>query len=79
MQVNKVLQWLFAKSDKSGRALSVELGHASTWASVVSRPTRSPALATVCEVADACGYDVALVDRATGEVAATVEPPEREG
>lgn len=78
MQVNKVIKWLLTKTDKSAEGLSVELGRSKSWARVVSLPTRSPALATVCEVADACGYDVALVERSSGEVAAVVEPPERD-
>lgn len=38
-------------------------------------PSRSPALATVADVADACGFALAVVDRETGETVGTIEPP----
>ena len=61
----------------SGRALSAELGKSPNWAGVSSMPGRSPELATVTDVADVAGVDVVLVDRATGERVAVVDPPRR--
>lgn len=59
----------------SARAVSRALGHSEAWAGVAARPTSSPSLATVADVADVQGLDVCLVDRSTGEVVAVVEPP----
>lgn len=59
------------------RQLSADLGRAATWASNVSLPTRSPALATVADVADVLGYDVVVRDRATGADVGTIEAPRR--
>ena len=42
---------------------------------MAARPTSSPSLATVTDIADVVGLDVCLVDRSTGEVVAVVEPP----
>ena len=78
MQVNTCIRsMLAARPDTSGAAVSRALGHTDRWASVVGMTTRSPALATVADVADVLGYDVAVVDRATGEVVAVVDPPRR--
>ena len=57
--------------------VSRALGKDPTWCRNTSRPGRSPALATVADVADVLGYDVAVVDRATGDVVAVVDPPRR--
>lgn len=39
--------------------LSRRCGRSSAWAATVGAPSRSPALATVCDVAGALGYRVA--------------------
>lgn len=75
MQVNKVISTLISSSDKSSEAISAECGRSASWSRVVAMPTRSPALATVADIADACGVDVVLVDRATGAAIATIDPP----
>lgn len=59
----------------SARAVSRALGRSEAWAGVAARPSSSPSLATVADIADVQGLDVCLVDRATGEVVAIVEPP----
>lgn len=79
MQCNQVIKALAAHAHKPHEALSVELGRARSWVSVVGAARRSPALATVAEVADACGIDVVLVDRATGERVGVVDAPRRAG
>lgn len=77
MQVNKVISTLISSSDKSSEAISAECGRSASWSRVVAMPTRSPALATVADIADACGVDVVLIDRATGAAIATIDPPRR--
>lgn len=75
MQVGKVIRALRKKGDLSQRELSSRLGRSRTWAQTVEREDRSPALATVATVADVAGVDLCLVDRATGETIATIDPP----
>ena len=77
MQVNELLRALVERSGKSYRQVSAELGKSPNWAGAVSMPTRSPAMATVADVADVAGCDVAIIDRETGAVGATVTPPRR--
>lgn len=77
MQVNELLRALVERSGKSYRQVSAELGKSPNWAGAVSMPTRSPAMATVADVADVAGCDVAIIDRETGAVVATVTPPRR--
>lgn len=79
MRTDEALRLLIEHSGRSGRALSVELGHAPTWASVAVQPGRIPRLDTLAAVADIAGVDVVLRDRKTGEELGTVEPPRREG
>lgn len=76
MQPGEVVKALISHSGMSAEAMSAACGRSPSWARVVSQPSRSPALATVAQVADAAGVDVVLRDRATGEDVATIEPPE---
>lgn len=77
MQVNELLRALVERSGKSYRQVSAELGRSPNWAGAVSMPTRSPALATVADVADVAGCDLCIVDRETGAIVATVTPPRK--
>lgn len=78
VQVNTCIREILAsRPDVSGSAVSRELGRSERWASVVGMPTRSPALATVADVADVLGYDVVVRDRATGADVGTIEAPRR--
>ncbi len=79
MQVNTCIKELAATRGVSLRGLSAALGRSSAWGSRVSGPERSPALATVADVADVLGYDLAVVDRETGETIGTLEAPRRRG
>lgn len=54
--------------------LSRRCGRSSAWAATVGAPSRSPALATVCDVSGAPGYRVAVLDGA-GRVVGTIEAP----
>lgn len=77
MQINKLLRAIIERSGKSYRQVSAELGRSPNWAGAVSMPTRSPAMATVVDVADVAGCDVCIIDRKTGAVVATVTPPRK--
>lgn len=79
MQVNTCIREIVGKRGVSLRSVSADLGKVSTWAANVSQPTRSPALATVADVADALGYRIDVVDAATGERVGTIEAPRRAG
>lgn len=78
MQVNTCIKTLLnSRPDVTAVDLSARLGRARSWASNVAAPTRSPALATVADVADVLGYRLDVVDRETGEVVGSIEPPRR--
>lgn len=77
MQVDKLIRAIVETSSLSMQRVSCELGHEVSWCKSVARDGRSPAISTVADVADVLGYDVAVVDRATGEVIAVVDPPHR--
>ncbi len=79
MQVNTCIKELAVARGVSLRGLSAALGRSSAWGSRVSGPERSPALATVADVADVLEYDLAVVDRETGETIGTLEAPRRRG
>lgn len=77
MQVDRVVRSLIDHSGMSLRGVSLRLGHVDSWARQTAAPGRVPKLDTVADVADLVGVDVVLVDRATGERVATVDPPRR--
>lgn len=54
--------------------LSRRCGRSSAWAATVCAPSRSQALTTVCDVADAFCYRLAVLDGA-GRVVGTIEAP----
>lgn len=78
MQVDSILRYIMNSTGKSMREISRIMGQSESWAKTTSLPGRSPQLATVARVADLAGLDVALVDRETGEVVATVDVPCKE-
>lgn len=77
MQVNRVVGALVDHSPLTGEQASAALGHSRSYISMIKQ-RRAPTLATVADVADVCGCDVVIVDRATGERVGVVEPPRRE-
>lgn len=78
MQVNRCIRELVdATPGASMRGVSAVLGRSSEYVRNVSQPTRSPALATVADVADVLGYDVVLVRRSDGTAMGTIEPPRK--
>lgn len=79
MQVGEVIRGMLGERGASERATSLELGRSPYYLHSVGAPTRSPALGTVADVADVLGYDLAIVDRTTGEELGRVVPPRRTG
>ena len=77
MQVNTCIREIVASRGVSLRSVSADLGKSPTWTANVAQPTRSPALATVADVADVLGYRLEVVDVATGEAVGTIEAPRR--
>lgn len=77
MQVNTVIRSMLDARGVSPRHVSAVLGRSSEWCRVVALPTRSPALATVADVADVLGYRLEVVDASTGEAVGTIEAPRR--
>ena len=54
-------------SGKSNRDIAREMGKSPTYLSSTLTRGSIPSIATAATIADACGYDLALVNRATGE------------
>ena len=78
MQINRCIRELVdATPGASMRGVSVALGKADTYVRNVAAPGRSPALATVADVADVLGYDLVFVRRSDGEAFGTIEPPRK--
>lgn len=77
MQVNEVIRSIIDSRGLSARGISLALGKADTWARNTMANTRAPRIDTVADVADYAGYDIAIVDRETGAVLGTVDPPRR--
>ena len=77
MQVGACIRAMVRDRGASMRGLSVDMGRSPDYVRVAAAPTRSPALATVAEIADALGYDVAIIDRESGERLGTIDPPAR--
>lgn len=77
MKAHEAMPYLVKVSGRSQRDVSRTLGKAGTWASNLIRTKADSKLSTIADVADLAGVDVCLVDRATGETIATIEPPRR--
>lgn len=77
MKPSEVVGKLIEHSGKSANSLSYQLGRSREYVRNTSTKA-SPGLATVADVADVCGVDVVLIDRATGAALGTVTPPRRE-
>lgn len=67
MQVDKVIREIVKRSSQTMRGVSRMLGKGQSWCKVVSLPGRSPALSTVVDIADACGFDLVARCRDTGD------------
>ena len=77
MQVNTCIREMLSNRGVSPRKVSAELGRSTEYVRNVAAPGRSPALATVADIADVLGYRLAVVDVATGEEVGTIEPPRK--
>ena len=73
MQVNKLIAAIVERSGKSYNRLSAELGRSREYV----RQAANKAAPSIATVADVAGCDVAIIDRETGAVVATVTPPRR--
>ena len=78
VQVDKVVGVLVDHSTLTGEQVSAALGKSRAYISVTRGTGSRPRLDTVADVADVCGVDVVLVDRATGERVGVVDPPRRD-
>lgn len=70
----EIVRELIDSSDKSARKLSAEIGKNDRYISNATSK-KTPSIGRVALIADAYGYDVALVNRETGEVDYAIEPP----
>ena len=77
MQVDRVIREIVETSGKTFAEVNRELGRSASWACTLAAPGRSPALATVADIADAVGMRLDVVDVETGETVGSIEPPRR--
>lgn len=77
MQVDTCIKELAKTSSVSLSEISRRLGKSRVYASNVAAPGRSPALATVADIADVLGYRLAVVDVETGETVGAIDPPRK--
>lgn len=79
MRIDNVVKSMVDSRTDSMRSISAALGRSPEYVRTVARPHRSPALATVVDVADVLGYDLAIIDRESGKALGTIQPPRRSG
>ena len=76
MQVEDTISKLIESRGTSAGRVSADLERSRSYvAGVAGRP--GVALGTVADVADVLGYELAVIDRETGEAVAVIEPPRR--
>ena len=75
MQVNTCISEMLRKRGATRAGVSRDLGRSPSWCGMVAAPGRSPALATVADIADVLGYEIVVIDRAAGERVGVIEPP----
>lgn len=78
MKPTDLIKALAERAPMSDRAMSLALGKTGGWVYNTVRNNGIPRLDTTAAVADLAGCDVLIVDRATGETIATIDPPRRE-
>lgn len=77
MQVDTCIKEIAKAANTSLSEVSRRLGKSRVYASNVAAPGRSPALATVADIADVLGYRLAVVDVETGEEVGIIDPPRK--
>ncbi|WP_251159165.1 hypothetical protein [Caniella muris] len=78
MQADDVVRALADRYSGSVRELSADMGRSPNYLHTSIYKRSDPRVGTVAEIGDFVGVDVCLVDRATGETIATIDPPIRE-
>lgn len=76
MQVEDTISKLIESRGTSAGRVSSDLERSRSYVAGVAGRT-GVALGTVADVADVLGYDLAVIDRETGEAVAVIEPPRR--
>lgn len=77
MKPRETIAALADKFKGTKRELSKALGRSDNWISSTITNGGPPKVDTLANIADVVGVDVCLVDRATGETIATIDPPRR--
>lgn len=76
MQVEDTISKLIESRGTSAGRVSTDLERSRSYVAGVAGRS-GVALGTVADVADVLGYDLAIIDRETGETVAVIEPPRR--
>lgn len=70
----QVIEAIVGASNRSANSIGPELGHHRSHVRNV-RGNKEVQLATVADIADVCGMDVVIIDRATGKQVCKVGAP----
>ena len=74
MDAKKALRQIMDKSETTGYAIALSMGRNSSYVYNVLGTHSNPSYAFLTSVADACGYDLALVKR-DGSETIILDPP----
>lgn len=74
MTTVEAIRALVARSGKSARAISSQIGKSPNWLSATLGIVSDTKAGTLAQIANACGFDLVLVDREHGETI-TIDPP----
>lgn len=75
MQVNRAIFEMLGYRGISANRASAELGRSREYVRNAAVSKRGPLLSTVAAIADVCGCEIVVRDRATGEELGTIDPP----
>lgn len=78
MQGSGAIRTLLTRAGLTPWTVSKRMGRAGQYLDATMRAGRTPRADTLAEIADACGADLVLVDRETGETIGRIDPPKRE-
>ena len=77
MDSNAAVRRMLDLEGMSRADLSRAMGRSASYGTVLLSQRSDLRSSTLAEVADACGYDLAVVRRADGQTIGTIDPPPR--
>jgi len=77
MQVTDAIREITLESGKTHRELAEKMGKAHAYVSAIISKGTDPKTGTMAELANACGYDLVLVNRRSPKKRIVIEPAEK--